>query len=104
MAIVQANFAYSVVPNSTQINMQYGIQYSATSIYSSPTGVANFDTTINYTPLNQNVIVNATPMMFTVPSGNTNYYFSYAYFGLGSLINGGTVTASVKIVALTRIG
>ena len=104
LAIVQAQYLYSVYPNTTNINMQYGIQYSASSTYSSPTTAINLDSTVSYSPLNQNVIINFSPFMFTVPSGNTNYYFSYAYFGLGSLVNGGNVTASVKIVSLTRIG
>ena len=104
LAIIQANYTYTAVPNTTQINMQYGIQYSATQAYTSPTSAVAIDTTISYTPLNQNQIVNINPLMFTVPSGNTNYYYSFAYFGLGSLVNGGTVTATVKIISLTRIG
>jgi hypothetical protein len=78
---------------------------SATAIYSSPIGVTNVDLTIGYYPLYFTPIVHVGPsLMFTVPQGNTNYYFAYAYFGLGSLVNGGTVTAAVKIVSLTRIG
>ena len=104
MAIVQANYAYSVYPNTTNINMQYGIQYSATQVYSAPTGVANIDLNITYGTLNQSAIVNISPVVFSVPQGNTNYYFSYGYFGLGSINNGGTVTISVKIINLIRIG
>jgi len=109
LAIVQSQFAYSVYPNTTNINMQYGIQYGSSSTYTpsgtvAGTNAASFDLNITYGTLNQNIIYHIAPFVFTVPSGNTNYYYSYAYFGLGSINNGGTVTASVKIVSLTRIG
>ena len=104
LAILQSIYAYSVIPNNTGINMQVGIQYSASSVYSSHIGVVNIDSTISYQNLTQSKIVNVYPMTFVVPPGNTNYYFAYAYFGLGALINGGTVTPSVKIISLIRIG
>ena len=109
IAIVHAQYLYSVYPNTTNINMQYGIQYGPSSTYtasSSPVGtnISAFDTNVTYGTLNQNYIYHISPVVFTVPPGNTNYYYSYAYFGLGSINNGGNVTASVKIVSLTRIG
>jgi hypothetical protein len=105
MAVIQVQFAYSIIPNTSQINMQYGIQYSGTINYSNPQGVANTDLTIGYSPLYFTPIVQLGPsFVFTVPQGNANYYFAYVYFGLGSLVNGGTVTSAVKIISLTRIG
>ena len=104
LAIVQANYTYSVIPNNTNINMQYGIQYSPTAVYSSPLTAVMFDTTYNFANLTQSPIVYVCPLTFVVPPGNTNYYFSYGYFGLGALVQGGTVIVSVKIVSLTRIG
>jgi len=103
LALIQANYTYSVIPNSTNINMQYGIQYSTTAVYSSQIGVANFNETYNFSNLTQSPIDNVCPLTFVVPPGNTNYYFAYAYFGLGSLVNGGTVTASIKVNSLIRI-
>ena len=103
IAILQSIYAYSVIPNNTGIDMQVGIQYSASSVYSVAIGVVNIGSNISYQNLTQSQIVNVYPMTFVVPPGNTNYYFAYAYFGLGSLINGGTVTPSVKIISLIRI-
>ena len=103
LAIVQSIYAYSITPNNTGIDSQVGIQYSTTSVYSSPIGVVNIGSNISYQNLTQSQIVNVYPMTFVVPPGNTNYYFAYAYFGLGALVNGGTGTPSVKIISLIRI-
>ena len=104
LAILQSSYGYSVTPNNTNIDSQVGIQYSATAIYSGSIGVVNIGSNISYSNLTSSQIVNVYPMTFVVPSGNTNYYFAYAYFGLGSLVNGGTVTPTVRIVSLIRIG
>ena len=105
MASLYGLVSMTTVPNTTTINFQYGIQYTSSTTPLTPTTLTNatyMDMTIAYAPNDENIIPHSSTFMFTVPSGNTNYYYAYGYIGLGSS-SGGSFTVGVQLMGLARI-
>ena len=93
----------TTVPNSTNIEFQYGMRFASTTnpLTATVQNATNMTLNITYSPNEESKIPHSTTVMFAVPTGNTNYYYAYGYIGLGSGL--GTFTVGIQLSGLVRI-